>query len=87
MTDDVFAARVDEARRKIESLPENQRESLMQLLDETCQRQVDLKVSFSRLRHTLDDWRMRMKYMAFDLEATKRELAELRRKQGDSEAK
>ena len=83
MTDEVFAARIEEARHKIESLPEEQREPLLKLLDETFQRQVDLKVSFAHLRCLLDDWRIKVKYMAFDLEATKRELAELRRQQGD----
>ena len=83
MTDEVFAARIEEARHKIESLPEDQREPLLRLLDETFQRQVDLKVSFAHLRCLLDDWRIKVKYMAFDLEATKRELAELRRQQGD----
>ena len=83
MTDEVFAARIEEARRKIDSLPEGQREPLLRLLDETFQRQRDLKLSFAKLRHLLDDWRIRVKYMAFDLEATKRELAELRRQQGE----
>ena len=83
MTDEVFAARIEEARRKIDSLPESQREPLLRLLDETFERQRDLKLNFTRLRHLLDDWRVKVKYMTFDLEATKRELAELRRQQGD----
>ena len=81
MTDEVFAARIEEARRKIDCLPEGQREPLLRLLDETFERQRDLKLNFSKLRHLLDDWRIRIKYMAFDLEATKRELADLRRRQ------
>ncbi len=81
MTDEVFAVRIEEARRKIETLPEDQRGPLLKLLDETFQRQLDLKMNFSKLRYLLDDWRVRMKYMAFDLEATKRELADLRRGQ------
>jgi hypothetical protein len=84
MTDDAFAARIEQARRKIESLPEDQRGPLLNLLRETCERQKDMKTSFSRLHHLLDDWRIKMKYMAFDLEATKRELADLRRKQNDT---
>ncbi|HPD28634.1 MAG TPA: hypothetical protein PLL20_01470 [Phycisphaerae bacterium] len=84
MTDEVFAVRIEEARRKIETLPEDQREPLLRLLHETLQRQSDLKMNFSKLRYLLDDWRVKMKYMAFDLEATKRELAELRRRQDNS---
>jgi hypothetical protein len=83
MTDEAFTARIEEARRKIDSLPENEREPLLKLLQETSKRHTDLKDNFSRLRHLLDDWRVKLKYMAFDLEATKRELTELRRKQGD----
>jgi len=83
MTDEVFAARIEEARRKIDCLPEDQREPLLRLLDETFQRQKDLKLNFAKLRYLLDDWRIKVKYMAFDLEATKRELADLRRKQGE----
>jgi hypothetical protein len=83
MNDDAFADRIEEARRKIESLPEDQREPLFRLLDETRQRHHDLTSNFSRLRHLMDDWRIKMKYLTFDLEATKRELAELRRKQSN----
>lgn len=84
MTEEVFALQIEEARRKIETLPENQREPLLRLLNETLQRQSDLKINFAKLRELLDDWRVKMKYMAFDLEATKRELAELRRRQDSS---
>ncbi len=85
MTDEVFAARIEEARHKIESLPEDQRGPLLRLLDETSRRQENLKVSFAHLRRLLDDWRLQVKYMAFDLEATKRELAELRRQQDEND--
>jgi hypothetical protein len=83
MTDEVFAARIEEARHKIESLPEDQRGPLLRLLDETSRRQANLRVSFAHLRRLLDDWRLQVKYMAFDLEATKRELADLRRQQDE----
>ncbi len=83
MTDEVFATHIEEARRRIEALPEREREPLLRFLDETFKRQTDLKLSFTKLRHLLDDWRIKVKYMAFDLEATKRELADLRRKQGE----
>ncbi|MDM8005953.1 MAG: hypothetical protein QUV05_07385 [Phycisphaerae bacterium] len=85
MTDEVFAAHIEEARHKIESLPENQRGPLLRFLDETSRRQANLRVSFAHLRRLLDDWRLQVKYMAFDLEATRRELAELRRRQEDSD--
>jgi hypothetical protein len=84
MTDDVFAARIEEARRKIDSLPEDQREPLIRLLDETFKRQKDIRINFAKLRQLLDDWRIKVKYMTFDLEATRRELAELRRKHGEN---
>jgi len=81
MDDSVFAARIEEARKKIDSLPEDQRDPLLKLLAETCERHVTLRHGFDRLRNLLQDWRVKIKYLTFDVEASRRELADLRRKQ------
>jgi len=83
MNDATFIARLEEARQKIESLPADQQASLKALLEETRERHQSLKESFTGLHQDLEDWRLNMKYVAFDLEATRRELADLRKRMQD----
>jgi hypothetical protein len=80
MNDEIFYKKLEEARTKIDALPEEDRVRLTALLDETQDRHKSIKKSMDRLRHALDDWRVHNKYLMFDLEATKREVKELRRK-------
>ena len=80
MNDELFYRKLEEAQERIEALPEEDRARLSSLLDETKQRHDQIKVSMQRLRHALDDWRVHSRYIMFDLEATKREVTELRRK-------
>lgn len=83
MNDEVFAARLEEAKKEIATLPADQRAQLEALVQETHDRHHQMKSDFSRLRRALDDWRVQMKYITFDLEATRRELNRLRRQQGN----
>ena len=80
MNDETFYKKLEEARSRIDALPEEDRARLSALLDETKDRHHQIKSSMQRLRHALDDWRVHNRYLMFDLEATKREAAELRRK-------
>jgi len=80
MNDETFYEKLEEARTKIDALPEEDRVRLSALLDETKDRHSQIKSSMQRLRYALDDWRVHNRYLMFDLEATKREVTELRRK-------
>ena len=80
MNDETFYEKLEEARTKIDALPEEDRVRLSALLDETKDRHSQIKSGMQRLRHALDDWRVHNRYLMFDLEATKREVTELRRK-------
>lgn len=85
MTDEVLNAKLAEAREKINALPADQRGPLLALVEETRQRHVELKKNFSRVHEAVDEWRLLMKYLIFDREATRRELDQLRKRLDDSE--
>ena len=84
MTDETFHAKLSEIRQQIHALPEAQRGPLLSLLDETRDRYDQLKTNFARTREALDDWRLTMKYLIFDREASRNEHDELRRRLGDT---
>lgn len=86
MIDETFTKSIAQARERIEALPEEQREPLLQLLSETVQRHHDLKQHFARIQDTVGEWQMMVKYLIFDREATIRERDELRRELGDLES-
>ena len=81
MNDHVFEARISETRQQIKALPVQQRDAVMAVLEDTLRRHAQIQHHVDRLRDLLADWRVRIKYLRFDLEATRRELAELRRQQ------
>jgi len=56
-----------------------EREKLEQLADETRQRHERLKATVSGLQESLDYLRLSIKYLVFDLEATRRENNYLRK--------
>ncbi|HOW73545.1 MAG TPA: transcriptional regulator [Phycisphaerae bacterium] len=85
MTDDVLNARLAEARDRINALPAEQRGPLLALVEETRQRHLELKKSFNRIHEAVDEWRLLMKYLIFDREATRRELDQLRKRLDGSE--
>lgn len=80
MTDEVFKAKLDEARTQINELPEGQRERLLVILAETQHRHEEMKQNFGRIHEALGEWQLMIKYLIFDREATRRELEELRRR-------
>ncbi len=79
MDEVVFQKRLSELISQIDTLPENERERLRSLADETRQRHEDIKKSVSSMQESLDFLRLWIKYMLFDLEATRRENAYLRK--------
>ena len=83
MDTQTFETRIAESRKQIDQLPEENREALLELLEETMKRHSQIQGHMDRLRELLGDWRVKIKYLRFDLEATKRELSDLRRQQRD----
>ena len=61
---------------EINDLPDSQRNQLMQLVEETRQRQQSIDRSVRAALEALDDWRICQRYMIFDMEARQRELAQ-----------
>ena len=79
MDEQTFETKFDEILEKIDLLPEGQRDQLQSLAEETRKRRTRIRASVSALQESLDYLRLTVKYLVFDLEATRRENAQLRR--------
>ena len=73
MDEQTFQKKLSELVTEIGTLPADQRKKLEQLAEQTKQRHVELKKSVSSLQDSLDYLRVSIKYLLFDLEATRRE--------------
>jgi len=74
-----FQKKLAELIAQIETLPEAERERLRELAAETQQRHEQIKRSVRSLQESIDFLRLGLKYLLFDLEATRRENMQLRR--------
>ena len=79
MDENQFQSKLAELMGEISTLPRSEREKLNALADQTRQRQRKLRESVSNLQESLDHLRLSIKYLVFDLEATRRENKYLRR--------
>lgn len=79
MDEVTFQQKLTELVNEIETLPINERERLRALAEETKQRHEDIKKSVRTLQENIDFLRLGIKYMIFDLEATRRENTYLRK--------
>lgn len=79
MDDAVFEKRINELVKEIGSIPAPNRERLIQLAKRTGQCHKKLTKSVERLQESLDCLRVSVKYLVFDLEATRRENASLKK--------
>lgn len=79
MDESQFQQKLAELVAQIESLPPGEREKLRELADETRNRHEQIKESVRSLQESLDFLRVGIKYMLFDLEATRRENQQLRK--------
>jgi hypothetical protein len=79
MDEQNFEQKLAELLNRIKELPAEQRGNLEQLAEETRQRRERIQQSVSQLQESLDYLRLSVKYLVFDLEATRRENAYLRR--------
>jgi len=74
-----FNTKLAELLSKIEELPEDQRTRLRSLADETKMRHEGIRETVKGLQDNLDNLRLSVKYLVFDLEATRRENSYLRK--------
>jgi hypothetical protein len=79
MNEAEFQKRLAELVAEIETLPEGERDRLRRLANETKDRHEQIKKSVNSLQESIDFLRLGIKYMLFDLEATRRENGYLRK--------
>ncbi len=74
-----FQKRLAELVAEIQTLPEGERDRLLRLAQETKDRHDQIKKNVGALQDSLDYLRLGIKYLLFDLEATRRENSYLRK--------
>lgn len=79
MKDEVFENKLNELVKEIGEIPTQDREKLIMLAKKTQQQRKAIKNSVTSLQESLDYLRVSIKYMIFDLEATRRENTYLRK--------
>ena len=79
MDETTFQKKLSELVKEIGTLPESEREKLTVLAEETKQRHRELKKTVCSLHESIDFLRLSIKYLLFDLEATRRENKYLRK--------
>jgi hypothetical protein len=79
MNEQDFQAKLGELISQISSVPEGERTDLLKLAEETKSRHDRMKKTIGDLQDSLDYLRLSVKYLVFDLEATRRENQYLRK--------
>ena len=79
MDEATFQTKLTELMGEISSLPKDEQERLTTLAHQTQERHNKLKKTVTDLQESLDYLRLSIKYLVFDLEATRRENAYLRK--------
>lgn len=79
MTDDQFQRKLADIIGEIGSLPPSEQDKLKRLAQETTKRRRELKETVAGLQESIDFLRLSIKYILFDLEATRRENTQLRK--------
>jgi len=79
MEDAVFEDRINELVKEIGAIPAPNKQKLIQLAKRTGQCHKKLSKSVQQLQESLDCLRVSVKYLVFDLEATRRENASLKK--------
>jgi hypothetical protein len=79
MNEETFQRKLAELVAEIGTLPDPDRERLELLAEQTKERHKQLKQTVGQLQESIDFLRLSIKYMLFDLEATRRENSQLRK--------
>ncbi len=78
MDEKTFQTKLSNLMGEINTLPEGERKKLANLAQQTRERHDKMKKTVSDLQESLDYLRLSIKYLVFDLEATRRENKYLR---------
>jgi uncharacterized membrane protein len=73
MQEQDFQTRLESLMQQIAEMPADQRGNLEALANESRERHVKMKKTIADLQESLDYLRLSVKYLVFDLEATRRE--------------
>ncbi len=79
MDEATFQAKLAELMGEISTLPKAERDKLAAMAEQTQERHQKLKKTVHDLQESLDYLRLSIKYLVFDLEATRRENSYLRK--------
>ncbi|MFT3683333.1 MAG: hypothetical protein QM783_00155 [Phycisphaerales bacterium] len=79
MSENEFQQSLGDLITQIDSMPPDQRQRLSALADEARERHTKMKKTVADLQDSMDYLRLSIKYLLFDLEATRRENAYLRK--------
>jgi regulator of replication initiation timing len=79
MNEQDFQAKLTDLMQQLDALPSPAREQLQQLATDTRERHARMKKTVTELQDSLDYLRLSIKYLVFDLEATRRENQYLRK--------
>jgi uncharacterized membrane protein len=79
MNDQEFQSKLGQMLEQINHLPADQKERLAGMAEEARERHSRMKKTVADLQDSLDYLRLSIKYIMFDLEATRRENAYLRK--------
>lgn len=79
MNEQEFQQKLDELMVNIGGMPESDRQQLLKLAEETRDRHERMRRTIGDLQESLDYLRLSVKYLVFDLEATRRENQYLRK--------
>ena len=86
MTEEQFQRKLAELVSEIGTLPPSEREKLELLAEDTKKRHKELKETVGTLQESIDFLRLSIKYILFDLEATRRENQYLRKMLEETDA-
>ncbi|MGQ0627350.1 MAG: hypothetical protein ACT4PL_04525 [Phycisphaerales bacterium] len=79
MDEQDFQSKLGDLIKQIGGISEEKKETLTKLAEETTDRHERMKKTVTDLQESLDYLRLSIKYVLFDLEATRRENAYLRK--------
>jgi septal ring factor EnvC (AmiA/AmiB activator) len=79
MDQESFQKKLSELVAEIGTLPASERAKLEEMAKDTNNKREEIRATVANLQESLDQLRLAIKYLLFDLEATKRENENLRR--------
>jgi hypothetical protein len=79
MNEQEFQQKLGELISQIQEMPPEERDDLVKLAEETRDRHEKMRRTIGDLQESLDYLRLSVKYLVFDLEATRRENQYLRK--------